>query len=270
MDPIISVSWLKEKYRSSGIKIIDCRWNLFLKNYGYNAYLKGHIPGAVFLNMEKDLTDLSVPDMGRHPFPSKGKLERKLEDLGISSKDTIVAYDDDASGSARLWFLLNYYSFDNVLLLDGGFSAWIKSGGLVTREVPNYPKEKFVLGSERKEMIVDDRLLGSNLNDYFLVDVRAEERYSGKTEPIDAYAGHIPTAHNVFWKDVLNSDNRYKSPDEVRKLFQNDGKVPVVYCGSGVTSCVSYIALLRAGIESKLYPGGWSQWSSLHSKENTV
>ena len=261
-DPLVSVSWLKDHAKSEDLIIVDCRWNLTDKNYGYNAYLKGHVPEAYFLDVEKDLSDLARKGEGRHPMPTKEYLERKLSGIGIKRDSTIIAYDDDAAGAARLWFDLRYYSFDRCYVLDGGFPAWKASGGLITREVPPRTAGNLELGPDRNDMIASLQEVENGIKRVYLIDARASERYLGQTEPIDPYPGHIPGARNLFWKLVLNNDLTYKSNQEVLDMLdKEDGKKPVLYCGSGITSCVPYLAIYRAGLEPKIFPGGWSQWS---------
>lgn len=262
MDPVVSISWLKDRIGSTDLKIVDCRWNLDEESYGYESYLLGHIPGAVFLDVEKDLSDKSITGMGRHPFPSKPRLEKTLEKVGISEKDTVVAYDDSASGSARLWFLLKYYSFDRVFVLDGGFSAWVASDGDLTTEITEVSRSTCSLGRERDEMLVDIEQIEKDGDNYYLVDARAHDRYSEETEPIDPLKGHIPGADNVFYEKLLNPNTSYRPASETMRLFNTGGKQPVIYCGSGILACVTYIAMLRAGVNPKMFPGGWTQWYS--------
>ncbi|MGC8515365.1 MAG: sulfurtransferase [Thermoplasmata archaeon] len=256
--PIVSADWLKTNMKNPFLVPADCRFNLMDHAYGLRSYTSGHIPGAVFFDMEKDL---SSPDksFGRHPIPALDDFRKVLEGRGISKESIVVAYDDDGSGAARLWFLLEYFSLANGYVLDGGLNAWLKAGGDVTTIVPER-KSSSVRLKAKKYMIVEKEAIESNSSPFSLIDARSPDRYAGEYEPIDRIPGHIPTAKNIFWKNVLNEDGTYKTPEQIRSIFKEVGKNPVLYCGSGVTSCVNYIAMRIAGIEPKLYPGGWSHW----------
>jgi thiosulfate/3-mercaptopyruvate sulfurtransferase len=256
--PIVSAEWLKANMNIPFLVPADCRFNLMDHAYGTSSYAMGHIPGAVFFDMEKDL---SSPDksFGRHPIPALDDFRKVLEDRGISKESIVVAYDDDGSGAARLWFLLEYFSLENGYVLDGGLNAWQRIDGDITRKVPERKRSSVQLNS-KKNMIVGKDAIETNSSLFSLIDARSPDRYAGEYEPIDRIPGHIPNATNIFWKNVLNEDGTYKTPDQLRSVFKEVGKNPVLYCGSGVTSCVNYIAMRAAGIQPKLYPGGWSHW----------
>ena len=141
---------------------------------------------------------------------------------------------------------------------NGGISAWVRGGGMITREIPAKRRTRVNL-VERKYLIASKEEIASTKN-IFLIDARAPERYDGKVEPIDPVAGHIPEAHNIYWKNFLHPDNTYKEKEEVMDMLRTNQDNIVLYCGSGVTSCVNYIAMLRSGLTPRLYPGGWSEW----------
>ena len=256
--PVVTVEWLKSRLNDPLLVLADCRFNLTDHEYGQRSYDAGHINGAVFFDMEKDL---SSPDksFGRHPIPPLEEFRKVLEKRGISRDSIVVAYDDDGSGAARLWFLLEYFSLENGYVLDGGINAWLNAGGNLTKDVPER-KETSLMLKAKNHMIVKKETLESSDSPYSLVDARSPDRYSGEYEPIDRIPGHIPNAKNIFWKEMLNEDGTYKSPEQIRTIISGLGENPVLYCGSGVTSCVNYIAMRIAGIEPKLYPGGWSHW----------
>jgi thiosulfate/3-mercaptopyruvate sulfurtransferase len=256
--PIVSADWLKANIKNPYIVPADCRFNLLDHAYGKRSYTSGHIPGAVFFDMEKDLSS-PEKSFGRHPIPALDEFTKVLENRGISRKSIVVAYDDDGSGAARLWFLLEYFSLENGYVLDGGLNAWLRAGGDITTKVPERRTSSVELKA-KKDMIVEKEIIESKNSPFSLIDARSPDRYSGEYEPIDRIPGHIPNATNIFWKSVLNEDGTYKSPDQIRSIFKEVGKNPVLYCGSGVTSCVNYIAMRIAGIEPRLYPGGWSHW----------
>ncbi len=263
--PVVQVEWLKKAINRGDIVTADCRYSLQDYSYGITSYRKGHIPGAVFFDLESDLADKSIQNRGRHPIPSIEKFREKLEGSGITQDSILVAYDDDGAAAARLWFLLKYYSFDRVLVLDGGIKRWTASGGEIVSTVTERPRSKLTL-LERKDMTVGMEFVEKNLEKRILIDARSGDRYRGEVEPLDRIAGHIPGAINQFWKIILNDDSTYKSGEELSLAFEGLGKDPIIYCGSGVTSCVNYIAMLMAGLAPKVYPGGWSEWSSKERK----
>lgn len=213
-------------------------------------YLEGHIPGASFLDVDTDLSDLSVPDAGRHPLPSAQRFAASASRAGIGSGVYVVAYDENKSGgAARLWWLLCHFGHERVAVLDGGIAAWL--GPLASGEEQVEPAR--FQAKARSDDTIDAEELQARLGEpgLVLVDARAPERYRGEVEPIDRIAGHIPGAVNVPFAGAA-------LPDEVL-----EAKEIVVYCGSGVTACVDVLALDRAGRpDAKLYPGSWSDWST--------
>jgi thiosulfate/3-mercaptopyruvate sulfurtransferase len=228
---------------------VDCRWELGLPERGRALYLEGHVPGASFLDVEREL---SAPpggaDGGRHPLPAAEDFARAAGRAGIGPGVFVIAYDQGMTGgAARLWWLLRHFGHEDVAVLDGGISAWLGPlhGGeeeIEAREfVPRVRAEDTITAEELQPRLgAEDGLV--------LVDARAEERYRGEVEPIDPVAGHIPGALNVPYTEAL-----------ARELPEGD---VVVYCGSGVTACVDLLALARAGRSGRLYPGSWSEWSA--------
>ncbi|MBA2537411.1 MAG: sulfurtransferase [Actinobacteria bacterium] len=236
-------------------QFVDCRWELGKPDRGRELYLEGHIPGAAFLDVERDLsTHPGKPPVqgGRHPLPSEGDFARAASRAGIGPGVFAVAYDQGMSGgAARLWWLLRHFGHDDVAVLEGGLGAWL--GRLVTGEEEIQPNE-FVPNTRRGDTIDAEEIERRAGEDALvLVDARAPERYRGETEPIDPVAGHIPGARNVPFSDTASL------PEEVLRAEEI-----AVYCGSGITACVDILALARAGREdAKLYPGSWSEWSAL-------
>ncbi|EQD48730.1 thiosulfate sulfurtransferase, partial [mine drainage metagenome] len=161
----------------------DCRFNLLDHDYGLNSYKESHMPGAVFFDMEKDLSSLNKSG-GRHPIPSVEAFKRVLEDRGISDKSIVVAYDDDGSGAARLWFLLEYFSLANGYVLDGGLKAWLRARGSMSDKVPARRRSSVQL-EERREMIIEKDRIETHTSSFYLVDARSPDRYKGEYEPID-------------------------------------------------------------------------------------
>lgn len=254
---VVDVEWLKAH---PGAVLADVRWYLDGRS-GAAAYAKGHIPGAVFVDLDKHLAAKPQPRLGRHPLPTPRKFAKSMSKLGISNDSVVVAYDD-AGGSvaARLVWLLRLLGVD-AALLDGGITAWRGQleGGFRTPVAG-----VFTAGSWARELLatVDDATTNPHV-----VDSRAPERYQGLTEPVDPRAGHIPGAVNAYFGDNLTADGRFKSPDELRQRFNalgiRNAAGAVVYCGSGVNACHNLIALEYCGLgRGRLYPGSWSQYAN--------
>ena len=231
---------------------VDCRWELGRPDRGRELYLEGHIPGASFLDVEREL---SAPpggaEGGRHPLPSEEDFAAAAGRAGIGEGIFVVAYDQGMNGgAARLWWLLRHFGHDHVAVLDGGLTVW--KGPLRSGE-EDVEAQEFVPRPRDDDTIAAEELaerLGSN--GFVVLDARAPERFCGETEPIDPVAGRIPGARNLPHTGGLDvPEDLRATEDEV-----------VVYCGSGVTACVDVLALERGGVSAKLYPGSWSEWSS--------
>jgi thiosulfate/3-mercaptopyruvate sulfurtransferase len=269
--PIVTAASL-DGYLADGanldLKIIDCRFALGDADLGRQQYENGHIPGAYYLDLNRDLSSPAQIHGGRHPLPDDRVLGGKLAAMGINSDTLVVAYDDSRFAfAARLWWLLRYYGHDRVAILDGGYSNWVKAGYAVTADLP----EKSTLGNFQPQIqsdwIVDIERVKAIQHSpaHILIDSREPDRYHGKTEPIDPVAGHIPSAVNYPWQDVSTPEG-FALPIEVQQqrwMAISPDLEPIVYCGSGVTACVNLFSLHLAGIEpAKLYPGSWSDWCS--------
>lgn len=265
MTMIVDERWLREHARTdSSVRIVDLRWYLQGKQ-GRDEYAKGHIPGAVFI----DLADITADEgPGRHPIPGADKLTRALRAAGISRGTHVVAYDD-AGGSiaARLVWLLHRYGHKHASVLDGGLAAWTAGGGELSTAVPQVPWGDFVAELDGGISAVDKGHVDGvrQKADVLILDARAGERYRGEVEPIDARPGHIPGARSAPWADNLR-DGRFKSPAELKEhyaaLGANEANEIIVYCGSGVTACHDWLALERAGFRNvHLYEGSWSDWA---------
>jgi thiosulfate/3-mercaptopyruvate sulfurtransferase len=233
-------------------QFVDCRWELGHPDRGRELYLEGHVPGASFLDVERDL---SAPpggsDGGRHPLPASGDFARAAGAAGIGAGVVVVAYDQGMTGgAARLWWLLRHFGHDDVAVLAGGITAW--AGPLRSGE-EEIEAADFVPRARTDDTVTAEELLeGLDQGRVVLLDARAPERYRGENEPIDPVAGHIPGARNLPYMEAA------RVPDD---LLATEDEV-VVYCGSGVTACVNVLALERGGVSAKLYPGSWSEWSS--------
>ena len=232
-------------------RFVDCRYELGKPERGRELYLEGHIPGAAFLDLDRDLSAPPAKPGGRHPLPAPEDFARAASRAGIGPEIYVVAYDQGTTGgAARLWWLLRHFGHEDAAVLDGGIGAWL--GPLENGEEEVEPAE-FVPRPRSGDTIEAEELL-ARLGDsrLALVDARAPERYRGEVEPVDPVAGHIPGA--VSWHHALAR----KIPRDVLEAEEIS-----VYCGSGVTACVDLLALALAGRgDAKLYPGSWSEWSS--------
>lgn len=260
---IIDITTVNENIKHPGWAIIDCRYDLADKSFGRNAYLESHIPGAVYADLQDDLSGPPVTDHGRHPLPTPEQLNELFKCLGISRDTQVVAYDQvSGSFAARLWWLLRYMGHEAVAVLDGGWQAWLRADLPVQSGVQkNKPGD--IHGSARTDWLVTaDRVPDVEL----LVDSRDPARYRGEVEPLDKAAGHIPGAINHFWKDNLDSRGYLKDSEQILKEFQGflagvQPSAAVFYCGSGVTACHNLLAAAHAGLPApKLYAGSWSDW----------
>jgi thiosulfate/3-mercaptopyruvate sulfurtransferase len=261
--PLVSAGWLAGHLGDPDLRVVDFRWRLGSRSE-QAAYEAGHIPGAVYVNLESDVTG-HVPGAGRHPLPAREAFEREMRAAGLGRDSAVVVYDD-AGGSiaARLWWLLRYFGHEAVAVLDGGLQAW--PGPLATGAETRPPGD-FVAGPPREGLKVDFEDVSRLPAGSVLLDARAPERYRGEEEPVDPRAGHIPGARSAPWAGNLGRDHRFLDPATLRRRFEElgagEGSGVVVYCGSGVTACHDLLALTVAGLEeARLYPGSWSDWSS--------
>jgi len=232
-------------------QVVDCRWELGRPERGRELYLEGHIPGASFLDVERELSVAQPPGTpgGRHPLPAPDDFARAAGRAGIGPGVFIIAYDQDMTGgAARLWWLLHHFGHEDVAVLDGGLKAWI--GPLRTGEEEIEPAEftpRPRAGDTIEAEELEARLGQAGL---VIVDARASERYRGDVEPIDPVAGHIPGARSLPYTEDGDPQEEVLAADEL-----------VVYCGSGITACVDLLRLARAGRDdAKLYAGSWSDW----------
>lgn len=270
-DPIVTPKWVLARMYEPDLVIVDCRFALGRPDAGREAYAVSHIPGAVFLDLEADLSAPVREHGGRHPLPAPEQLAARLSRAGIGSAHRVVAYDDQGGMyAARLWWLLRWLGHDDVYVMDGGFAAW-QAGGFPVTDAQRTAVPAAFVPNVRDELVADVDQVRRALGDpgVLLVDSREASRYAGVQEPIDAKAGHIPGAVNRFWKDVLDDQGRWKSEAALREQLApviralDDGRYAVVYCGSGVSACPNVLALYRLGYpQAKLYAGSWSDWIS--------
>lgn len=246
------------------VVVFDCRFNLMNKTLGSEQYRTGHIPGAYYLDLEKDLSGITATHGGRHPLPDPEIFTQKLRAAGVHPHSTIVVYDDSRMAyAARAWWQLRYYGHPQVLILDGGFNGWINSGGALDRREPALKNGTFK-AQLQQDWVVNHADISHSSNSMTLIDSREAKRYRGEEEPIDPIAGHIPGALNYFWQDAITEQGFIKSKSDQHQRWKNlpERDNFVVYCGSGVTACVNLLSLEMSGINAKLYPGSWSDWCS--------
>jgi thiosulfate/3-mercaptopyruvate sulfurtransferase len=276
--PVVSTAWLRARLDEPGVRIVDCRWNLGDPGAGEPMWREGHIPGAAFLDLDRDLA--SPPGHGgRHPLPSPEAFEAAARRAGIRTDSLVVAYDEGGeAGAARLWWLLRHFGHDGVTVLDGGLRAWREEGGELRAGEEEITRGDFTAAPGSDDTITVEELAGADAADgpdaespadatagRLLLDARAPERYRGVVEPVDPVAGHIPGAVNVPFAE-LAPRGRFLPHDELRARLEGagmaSGRGAVAYCGSGVTAAVIVLAAEVAGLGPvRLYPGSWSEWS---------
>ena len=246
------------------LRVLDVRYRLGFTD-GHENYLGGHLPGAVFADLEAELAGHGAPSDGRHPLPSDESLEQAARRWGIRQGQRVVVYDDSRSlPASRAWWALRRAGIADVRVLDGGLGAWREAGGAVEQGEVVPPLGDVVLSRPGTA----DVLGTAEVADWtgVLLDARAPERFRGETEPIDPVAGHIPGARNLPIVDLLTADGRFRSPAEIVAAFEAVGageEVPIAaYCGSGVTAAQLALAGSLIGREVTVYPGSWSAWSN--------
>ncbi len=266
---LIDSASLLEKYENSDVLIFDTRYNLADKNAGKEAYLQGHIPGAVYIDLHDDLSRPPATNKGRHPLPTFEAMNTLFSEIGVQSGVQVIIYDDIFGAfAARLWWMLKHMQHEDVAVLNGGWQAWRDADGPVSSDNEIRTQSSFSQIPIAQDVIDIEHVEEASL----LIDSREPARYSGETEPIDKAAGHIPNALNRFWKNNIVENGCFKEKSILRKEFEELlGNTPpeesVFYCGSGVTACHNLLAAVHAGLKlPKLYAGSWSEWSSSPEK----
>jgi thiosulfate/3-mercaptopyruvate sulfurtransferase len=257
MEPVVEAAWVAAHL--DDVVVADVRWYLDGRS-GPDAYAAGHIPGAVFVEMDGCLAAPPSPSAGRHPLPDPIDFARCMSRLGIGDGQAVVAYDDArGSAAARLVWMLRALG-EQAALLDGGLAAWegpVEQGPGPPREPARFTPRPW----PADRIVTIDEVAASRSP---LVDARAPERYRGESEPVDPRAGHIPGALNLPWTGNVDPETgRFLTPDELRARYAEVASGSIVYCGSGINACHDLLAMERAGISGvRLYPGSWSQWSA--------
>jgi len=270
--PLITPQDLRRLQRDmpERILICDCSFDLVDPQSGARRYAAGHIPGAVYVNLDSDLSTTKTGKNGRHPLPRREDFVARIAALGASDATQIIAYDaSDGQYAARLWWMLRWVGHTKVAVLDGGLNAWQAAGLALTTESPAAKPGAFSIRPSAVAM-VDYASLRARLGqpDLRIVDARAPDRFRGENETLDAIGGHIPGARNRFFRDNLTDAGVFKSADQLRAEFAailgaTAATDCVHQCGSGVTACHNLLAMEVAGLTgAKLYPGSWSEWSA--------
>ena len=248
--------------------VIDCSFDLADPGAGERAFEQGHLPGAIYAHLDRDLAGVKTGRNGRHPLPARADWAATLARLGVTPARAVVLYDAQGGMyAARAWWMLLWAGHRAVSVLDGGLGGWKAAGGRLEpgAVAPPAASSPYPLGDSLVAS-VDAGTLQKSLGRVTLLDARAGERYRGEVEPLDKRAGHIPGARSRFFKDNLDANGRFRPADELRVTFTAFGAAPaqvVHQCGSGVTACHNLLAMEVAGLAgSALYPGSWSEWSS--------
>lgn len=252
---------------ATGIALFDCRFDLAEVPAGERAFATGHLPGARYLHLDRDLSGPTTGRNGRHPLPDRSVLADRLAAAGLRAGQPVVAYDDAGGAfAARAWWLLRWLGHERVAVLDGGLPAWVTSGRPLETGMP----APAVPGDFRAAVEPGMPVMGAAavLAAGRVIDARAPERFAGQPHPLDPAAGHIPGSVNRFFRDNLASDGRFKPADRLAAEYRDLlGPMPpgdaVFYCGSGVTAAHDLLAMAHAGLPgAALYPGSWSEWAS--------
>ena len=267
---LISPQALNERQSQPGLVILDCRFAIEDPDYGLRSYAEGHIEGAQFADLERDLSGPVTKGVtGRHPLPDPDELIERLRGWGINNDSDVVLYDDGPGAfAARAWWLLAWLGKrDGVFVLDGGLKAWHAAGFPLNLDSVKVPRGHFD-GAPDNQLLIKAQALQKRLNDpaLTLIDARALPRFRGEVEPIDPVAGHIPGAQCAAFGENLDSSGRFLPVEQLKQRFAEKlgDRSPdelVAYCGSGVTACHNLFALALAGYPlGKLYAGSWSEW----------
>ena len=262
--PLISAAELRDLV--DRVTVLDVRYRMGGPP-GFEDHVAGHVPGAAYVDMDRDLAaPPGHPDGrgGRHPLPDPEVFGAAMRRAGVAAERPVVVYDDwGGQAAGRCWWLLRHHGHPDVRVLDGGWSAWRAEGGEVETGAVETAAGDFRPGPGVLPVVEADRVLDVPV----LVDARAAERYRGETEPVDPVAGRIPGAVNLPTSTNLGADGRFRSPDQLRALYSAagvplDGTEVAVYCGSGVTAIHDLIALELLGVTATLYPDSWSGWTT--------
>jgi len=267
--PPIAAAELASILERPETRIVDCRFYLPDPERGRQEYLSGHIPGAAYADLDKDLSSPVTATSGRHPLPDPDDAARTVARLGISNDSRVIVYDDRSGAVAsRLWWMLRWMGHDDVAVLDGGFAAWQAAGLPASTGDEATVPGAFVPGVVRDLVWTTDDVaeMVATAGEFLLVDARDTARYRGEIEPIDPVAGHVPGAVNLPFPASLTGAGAWREPAELAALWSSVPGIMGaqswgVMCGSGVTACHLALSALLAGLpEPRLYAGSWSEW----------
>lgn len=266
MNPLVTTNQLQALLDSSAnVWICDCRFDLARVSAGREAYAKGRIPGAIYVDLDTDLSGSKTGTNGRHPLPNPDDWATTRQRLGIAPDSHVIAYDRQGSAFAsRLWWMLRAIDHDKVQVLDGGLESW---KGQISNAIPfPAPLEVKPKSVAYRGLVTVDQVLDNLASQRkAVIDARSPDRFHGQNETLDPVAGHIPGSLNRFFKNNLEG-SKFKSPEilgrEFSELLGNTCASDVIHsCGSGVTACVNLLAMEQAGLGgSLLYAGSWSEW----------
>ena len=264
---LVSTRELARHLGDPGWVIVDCRHELADPNAGERAYRAGHLPGAAFLHLDRDLSGTKNGRNGRHPLPEIAALAATLGRAGIGASTQVVAYDQNSGAwAARLWWLLHWLGHEAAAVLNGGLDRWVAEGRRLTSDAPTVRAATFVPRQPAPTASAEEILRHLGDGALLVLDARAAERYRGDMEPVDPVAGHIPGARNRPYSENLAAEGGFKPAAQLRSEFEAllgdlASSAVVHQCGSGVTSCHNALAMAIAGLQgSRLYPGSWSEW----------
>jgi thiosulfate/3-mercaptopyruvate sulfurtransferase len=270
-ETLIDVGELARRIAEGEVVVCDCRFDLADVQAGRRAYIEGHIPGAVYVDLDHDLSAEPNGHNGRHPLPDPQAFAARMAELGLSKSRQVVSYDSSGGYYAsRLWWMLRWIGHKEAAVLDGGFAAWVAGGHPLRQGEEQTVSGAFEAPDGPQMPISDVRAVEANLDSgkLLVVDARTAERFAGEPHPLDTASGHIPGAGNRFWGKNLDADGRFKPADQLAREFSEllggrpAGEV-VHQCGSGVTATHNLLAMEVAGLGgSRLYPGSWSEWTS--------
>ncbi|MDY6947443.1 MAG: sulfurtransferase [Pseudomonadota bacterium] len=265
---LVSIDTLAAHLDDARWLIVDCRFDLTQPAAGEAAYRAGHIPGALYAHLDRDLASPITATTGRHPLPDPERFAATLRSWGVTADTQVIAYDaDNGMYAARLWWLLRWVGHRGVAVLDGGFKAWSSARLPTNTEIPARQPSQFQARPNR-DMWVDAAQVQERVRqaDWRVLDARAPERFAGSVEPLDTVAGHVPGARNHPFATNLTSDGRFGAPEELRRRYEQSqagvaDERTIAMCGSGVSACHTLLALEVAGKPgARLYAGSWSEW----------
>lgn len=269
LQTLVDAATLAELIRHDDVLVVDCRFDLADPAAAARAYAQGHIPSAVYADLNRDLSDLSKPGLGRHPLPDAAAFSSVLAHWGWTPRTRVVAYDaaNGAMAAARVWWMLRLVGASEVAVLDGGWPAWQAAGLPIETETPTRAPSRVAVEFDPAQIIYTDALSAMRQN-ILLLDARAAPRFRGEVEPIDPVAGHVPGARNRPFSDNLAADGRFKPAAQLRDEFfvllgTRAPETVVHMCGSAVTACHNLLAMEHAGLGgSRVYAPSWSGYSA--------